>query len=135
MSSEAPDGPQGISPPPPSEPAPHSSDEKMWAMVCHLSALAGYVGVPLGHILGPMVVWLIKKDDYPLVEDQGREALNFQISFTIYAVLCIPLMIILIGIPLLIALAIFNVVVIVIAAVKADEGAAYRYPLCIRLIK
>jgi len=70
----------------------------MWGMFCHLSTLCGYV-MPFGNILGPLVVWLIKKDEYPLVDDQGKEALNFQISITIWTVIAAILCIIIIGIP------------------------------------
>ena len=111
-----------------------SRDQNMWAMLCHLSTLAGFI-VPLGNVIGPLVIWMIKKDVYPLVDDQGKEALNFQISMTIYYVISGILILILIGIPLLIGLALFSLVVTIIAMVKASDGVAYRYPLSIRFIK
>jgi uncharacterized Tic20 family protein len=104
-------------------------------MLCHLSALAGYVGIPFGNVIGPLVVWLVKKDQLPFVDDQGKEALNFQISVMIYGLVCVPLAFLLIGIPLLIALALFHLVATIVAAVKANTGVAFRYPLCIRFIK
>lgn len=107
----------------------------MWGMICHLAALAGFVGIPLGNVLGPLIVWLIKREEFPLVADQGKESLNFQISMTIYGVICIPLMFVVIGFLLGLALLIADVVFIIIAAMKANEGALYRYPLTIRLIK
>ena len=117
------------------EPSPvDTRDQNMWAMLCHLSALAGFI-IPFGNIIGPLVIWMIKKDVYPLVDDQGKEALNFQISMTIYYVVSGILILILIGIPLLIGLALFSLVVTIIAMVKASDGVAYRYPLSIRLIK
>ena len=58
-------------------------------MLCHLSSLAGSV-IPFGNIVGPLVVWLIKKDEYAFVDDQGKESLNFQISITIYTVVGHP---------------------------------------------
>ncbi len=106
----------------------------MWGMFCHLAALAGYI-IPFGHILGPLVVWLVKREEYPFVADQGKEALNFQISITIYGLICIPLVFLAIGILLLIALMVAALVFIVIAAIKANEGTPYRYPLTIRFIK
>jgi len=118
----------------PAVPQPTKRDENMWAMFCHLSALAGFV-IPLGNIIGPLVIWLIKKDEFPLVNDQGKEALNFQISMTIFFIASAILIIILIGIVLLIGLALFDIIVTVIAMVKANEGVAYRYPLNIRFIK
>lgn len=109
-------------------------DENMWAMICHLSTLSGFI-IPLANIIAPLIIWSMKKDEFPLVEDQGKEALNFQISMTIYCISAAILILIIIGIPLLIGLAIFDIIVTIIAAVKANEGSKYRYPLAIRLIK
>lgn len=115
-------------------PPVNTKDQNTWAMLCHLSALAGFI-IPLGNILGPLVIWLIKKDEFPLVADQGKEALNFQISMTIYYIVALILIIVLIGFVLLIGLGIFSLIFTIIAMVKANEGTAYRYPLCIRFIK
>lgn len=119
--------------PPPVQPAAADKDQRMWAMLCHLSALAGFI-IPLGNIIGPLVIWMLKKDDYPIVDDQGKESLNFQISMTIYIIVSIVLIIVLIGIALLILLGIFELIVIIIASIKANEGVKYRYPLTIRFI-
>ena len=108
-------------------------DANMWAMFCHLSALVGFV-IPLGNIIGPLVIWILKKDEYPQVNENGKEALNFQISMTIYIIASIILVIIVIGIPLLIALGLFELIAIVIAAIKANDGITFRYPLTIRFI-
>ena len=121
--------------PPPEPTAELTKDAKMWAMLCHLAALAGYIGIPFGNILGPLIVWLIKKDEFTFVDDQGKEALNFQISMTIYAIVSSVLICIGVGIFLLIAVGIVNLIFIIIAAIKANAGVAYRYPLCIRLVK
>ena len=110
-----------------------TKDERTWAMLCHLSTLAGFI-IPFGNIIGPLVLWLIKKDEFPLVNDQGKEAVNFQISMTIYIIASIILIFLLVGIPLLIGLGLFDLIVTVIAAIKANEGARYRYPLCIRFV-
>jgi len=112
---------------------PYRSDEKTWAMVCHLAALAYFI--PFGQIIGPLIIWLLKREEFPLVEDQGKEALNFQLSILIYQLLSIPLIFIVIGIPILIFLGVMNIVLIVIAAVNAGRGVAYRYPLSLQLIK
>jgi len=106
----------------------------MWAMLCHLSALAGYL-IPFGNIIGPLIVWQIKKAEFPLVDDQGKEALNFQITVAIVAVVCFALMFLLIGIPMLIALGIANLVFIIVAALAANKGDTYRYPFAFRFIK
>ena len=111
-----------------------SHEEVNWATFCHLSALAGYF-IPFGHILGPLAIWLLKKDFYPSVDQHGKEALNFQISISIYFLAASALVVILIGVPLLIGLAVFNFVMIIIAAVKCKNGQAFRYPLSLRLLK
>jgi uncharacterized Tic20 family protein len=89
----------------------------------------------MGQIIGPLIVWLLKKDEYPLVDDQGKEVLNFQISVTIYGLVCIPLCCFVIGFVLLGAVLVFSIVMTIIGGVKANGGVAYRYPLCIRFIK
>lgn len=106
----------------------------MFAMLCHLTALSGLV-IPFGNIIGPLVIWLMKKDVYPVVDDQGKESLNFQISIFIYLIASAILIIILIGIILMVAVGVFAIVMTIIASIKANEGVKYRYPLCIRLIK
>lgn len=110
-------------------------DERLWATFCHLAALLGYIGVPFGNVIGPLVVWLIKRDQLPLVEDQGKESLNFQISMTIYTAAAIILSFVLIGIPILLALLIGNLVLVIVAAIRANNGEAYRYPLTIRFVR
>ena len=102
-------------------------------MLCHLSALAAFI-FPLGNIFGPLIVWLVKKDESPFVDDQGKESLNFQISFTIYCIFAAILSVILIGFILLIALGIAFLILVIIAAVKANEGKEFRYPFTIRLV-
>lgn len=109
-------------------------DARMWGMLCHLTALAGFV-IPFGHIVGPLVVWLIKKNDYPFVDAQGKEALNFQISVTIYSAVAFLAIFILIGFVLLPALAIADLILVIMASVKANAGGSYRYPCNIRFIK
>ena len=112
---------------------PENREERMWAMFCHLSGLAGFI-FPFGNIIAPLVIWLVKKEEYELVNDQGKEALNFQISMTIYFIASAILIILVIGIPLLIILGIFSLIVVIIAAIKANEGEKYRYPLTIRFL-
>ena len=115
-----------------------SNEERNWAMIAHLSAFAYYF-TGIGHIVGPLIVWLSKRDGHPFIDDQAREALNFQISVTIYGIvaviMCFTLIFAVIGIPVLILLHAFQVICIIIAAIKANEGVAFRYPLSLRLIK
>jgi len=108
--------------------------ERTWAMICHLAALGTFI-VPLGNIIGPLIFWLIKKDESSFVDDQGKEALNFQISFTIYCIISVILIVIVIGVFLLIGLLILFIVLIIIAAIKSSEGEKFRYPFAIRFIK
>lgn len=110
------------------------TQERNWAMGCHLIALVGFI-IPFGNIIGPLVFWLIKKDESELVNDQGRESLNFQISITIYAIVSALLILILIGIPLLIAVGIFALVMVIVAGLKASNGERYRYPLTLRFVQ
>ena len=110
-----------------------SKDERTWAMLCHFSAYAGCV-FPFGHILAPLIIWLSKREDYPLVADQGKEILNFQISMTLYVIVSAVLAIVLIGIPILIGLAIFEFIIIIVAAIKANDGIKYRYPITIHFL-
>ncbi len=114
--------------------AMNEKDARTWAMFCHLGALAGYI-IPFGNIIAPLVIWLIKKDESPLVDDQGKESLNFQISITIYALVALVLTLIIIGFFLLFAVGIFALVMVIVATVKVNSGEKYRYPLCIRFIK
>jgi uncharacterized Tic20 family protein len=123
-------------PVPPSPPAPStSSDIRTWCVLCHASALLGLFFHFLGHLLGPLIVWLVKRGDSPEVDAHGKESLNFQISMLIYDAVAAILCFVLIGIPLLIALWVLNTVLVIIASIQASEGKFYRYPITIRLIK
>lgn len=112
-----------------------NKDARTWATVCHLSALLALVGVPLGNILGPLVIWLIKRNDHSFVDDQGKEAINFQISMTLYGIIAGVLVFFLVGFFLLVAIAIVDLVFVIMAAIKANDGETYRYPLSIRIIQ
>ena len=114
-----------------------NKDARMWAMFCHLAGLAGFViPVIVSGIIAPLIVWQIKKDEDPFIDEQGKEALNFQITVGICALvsaLLIPLFCI--GAILLTAVGTADLVFLLIAAVKANNGFHYRYPLTIRFIK
>jgi len=115
----------------PKEPRP---DERTWAMFCHLSAFAGFF-IPFGNIIGPLIIWLVKRPESLFVDFHGKESLNFQISITIYSIVASLLCFRVIGIPILFGLIIFEVVMIIIATLRANNGEEYRYPLTIRFIK
>jgi len=141
-----------------------NKDACTWAMLCHLSALVALVGVPLGHILGPLVIWLIKRNDHPFVDDQGKESLNFQISMSIYGIVLIIIIVamigsmaffwpfhggfwfhlwnpmaipfnILISILLVMGLFLLDLILVVVATIKASSGEPYRYPFTIKFLR
>jgi uncharacterized protein len=111
-----------------------SKDARTFGMLCHLIAFAGLV-VPFGNVIGPLVIWLLKKEQFDFVDDQGKESLNFQISLVIYAIASALLIVVVVGIFLLIALGIFAIVMVIIATIRANEGQRFRYPLTIRFLK
>jgi uncharacterized Tic20 family protein len=112
-----------------------SSNVRMWNVLCHATALAGFFVPWAGHILGPLIVWLAKRNDSPEIDEHGKESLNFQISMLIYNVIAGVLCLVLIGFVILAILHILNLVLVIIASIQASEGKFYRYPLAIRLIK
>lgn len=120
--------------------------ERNWATGCHIAALALYLAIPFGNLLGPLLIWLFKRNEYELVEDQGKEVLNFQISITIYglilsalgALFFITVILIPVAVVLFIlvgGLFVFSLVMTIVGAIHASNGEIYRYPLTIRLIK
>ncbi|HEV7489945.1 MAG TPA: DUF4870 domain-containing protein [Rhodanobacteraceae bacterium] len=121
-------------------PAPTVSDERTWAMLGHLSALSAFI-TGIGCVLGPLLVWLIKRDTLPFAGEQAKEALNFNITVIIAAVALWLFTIITLGIGLLITvpaclgLFVAWLVLTIIAAVKANAGEHYRYPFTLRLVK
>ena len=127
-------------------PATASPDERQWAMFAHLSALlgglvtSGWAG-SIGFFIGPLVIWLMKKDTMPFVDDQAKEALNFAITVSIACLVLLVLTLVTLGIGALLTVPLFAVVgigalvLVIIAAMKAKEGVAYRYPFALRLVK
>ena len=114
-------------------PAP-SRQVRQWAMFCHLSALLG-IWVPFGSLIGPLILWQMKRESDPFIDDQGKEALNFQISVAIASAICLLLMVVVVGFFLFGLVAIGALVLTIIGGVKANEGVPYRYPFTWRLIK
>ncbi len=120
-----------------------SPEEKTFGMLCPLSALALFVLPSFGNIFGPLIIWLIKKDQSAWLDRQGKEALNFQISIVIYVFAAFFLMFLLaitvIGIPLAVliglGLAAFWLIMVIMASIEANNGKDFRYPLSIRFIK
>lgn len=120
--------------PPPSDTGGPSKESKNFGMLCHLTALAGYV-IPFGNIIGPLIVWIIKKEEDPFVDDQGKESLNFQITMTIIILICALSICIGIGVVLLPIVGILDLIFVIIASIKAANGERYRYPFALRLVK
>ena len=114
-----------------------SNDARKWAMFCHLAGLAGLIPVApvFGSVIAPLIIWQIKKNEFEFVDEQGKEAVNFQISMLLYSIICIPFCFICIGFFMLAAVGIVDIVFLLIAAIKANNGEHYRYPICIRFIK
>ena len=112
---------------PPSAGSP-SADEKTWGLLAHISAV-------VTGFLGPLVIWLIKKEEMPFVNEQGKEALNFQITIAIAYAICIVLSVVVIGALLMPLVWLFSLVMSIIAGIKAQKGEHYRYPVALRLIK
>lgn len=119
-----------------------SSEERTWAMIAHLSALAGWLTGGIGNIAGPLIVWLVKKDTMPFAASEAKEALNFNISWLLwFLILCavtVPLMLLFIGlllIPVLIIGPVIWTVFCIVGGIRANEGRPYRYPLTVRFIQ
>ena len=114
---------------------PIEKQARVWGMLCHLTALLGLMGIPLLNVIGPLVVWLIKRKTSPFVDEQGKESLNFQLSMTVYAVIAALMIYLKMGMLPLWILAAINLLLVFIAAVRANSGEIYRYPFTIRFIK
>jgi uncharacterized protein len=107
---------------------PRGSD-KIWSMLSHLS---WFIGVPF---LLPLVVYFAMRDESEYVAVNAREALNFHLSIVIYALCCLPLVFIVIGVPLLVIMILASLVLAIVAAIKAADGGCYHYPLTLRLVR
>jgi uncharacterized protein len=122
-----------------------SAEERQWAMFAHLSALAGGLLTSAiggwGFFIGPLVIWLMKKDTMPFVADQAKESLNFNITVSAIFLILLILSFLTLGIgflitlPIMLIIGIAALVLIIIAAMKANQGIAYRYPFTVRLVK
>ena len=108
-----------------------SSNSRNLGVLSHLSAFVTFFGIP--SLVGPLVVWLLNRDD-AYVEAQAREALNFNLSFTLYGIVAGIAIILLVGLLALPAVLITWFVLVIVASVKAANGEYYRYPLTIRFV-
>ncbi|MCP3980509.1 MAG: DUF4870 domain-containing protein [bacterium] len=110
-------------------------EARNWAMACHMMALVGLLGNGIGLLVGPLVVWLIKREEHPFIDEQGKEAINFQLTMMGALFLSAILIFAVIGILLLPLVGLFTVVMAIVGGIKAANGEHFRYPLTIRLIK
>ncbi|MDZ4817213.1 MAG: DUF4870 domain-containing protein [Verrucomicrobiota bacterium] len=114
---------------------PPTDEEKNYAMFAHLCFLIGHV-VPFGNIIGPICILHMYKDKSAFVKDQATEALNFEISYFIYMIACVPLLFAFcIGLFLMIPIGIAALVFSILAMIDASQGKLYRYPFILRLVK
>lgn len=107
------------------------AESRNWATLTHLSAFVLFFGIP--SFLGPLVAWVVKKDD-PYVADQAKEALNFNLSFLVYALVAGFSIILAIGILLLPAVLVTWFALVIVATVRTSQGETYRYPFTLRLV-
>ena len=123
---------------PPQQPGAGSVSDQQWIVFLHLSALAGFVIPSLGHIVGPLIIWLVKKPESPAIDAAGRNVLNFQISWTIWIFVSVIIgfagscLVVPIIIPF--GLVIAWLVFVIIGAVKASNGETYQFPLTIKML-
>ncbi len=106
---------------------------RQWAMMLHLSLLAGFL-VPFAGLIVPIVIWALKKDELPAIDAHGKMIINWIISMIIYAVVSGLLIFVVLGIPLLLALCVVGVVFPIVGAIKANEGVLWKYPLTITFL-
>lgn len=108
------------------------AEARKWAMLCHFAAFFWLLVPMVGNVIAVLVVWQLKKDSDPFIDEQGKEALNFQITYSVAMMVCGALAWVLIGFPLMILVGAVAFVLTIIAGVKANEGQHYRYPFCWR---
>ena len=116
----------------PAPPGPDAEARK-WAMLCHYAAFAWLLAPMIGNVIGPLLVWQLKRESDPYVDAQGREALNFQITASLALLVCATLS--WVAFPLAALVSVGALVLTVIGGIKANEGRAWRYPFCIRFLK
>ena len=109
--------------------------EKNLGMLCHLIALTGFI-IPFGHILGPLIVWMIGKSDSDFVNEHGKASLNFQISLTLFFIVCVFLILFIgpIAVVLLAGSVLYAVVMVIVNGVKAHNGEDGAYTLTIQFL-
>jgi len=110
-------------------------EARKWATICHLSALVGLMGNGVGFLLAPLIVWLIKRDEHPFIDAQGKDAVNFQLTMFLALLVGAILALVLIGFVVMLVAGVLMTVLPIVAAVKSNRGESYSYPLTIRFIR
>lgn len=110
-----------------------TSDERTWGILVHATAFVGFV-FPFGNILAPLIVWVIKKEDSQFVDENGRQAVNFQITWTIFLVIAAASILVLIGLVLLPIVGLAWLILVVLATINASNEEVYEYPLTFEFI-
>lgn len=111
-----------------------SESERNWAMLCHLSAFAGFF-FPFGGVIGPLIFWLSRKEESAWIDGNGKAAMNFNLSILLYCILIIPLCFIIVGFFLIGILMTIKVICVIIASINSAKGERFRYPLAIPFIQ
>jgi uncharacterized Tic20 family protein len=106
----------------------------IWAMLCHLSSFAGFL-VPFGNIVAPLIIWAVKKNDDPLIDEAGKESINFQLTMIIFFIIATLLIFVLIGFILLSLLVLYDLILVIVASIDAYHGKSFRYPFTIRFLR
>jgi len=107
---------------------------RMWAMFLHLSVFLGYV-VPIAGLLVPIIIWQTKKEDLPILDQHGKNLVNWIISFVLYGAVFVLLAFVVIGVPLLMLLGLLAIIFPIVAGIKANNGEVWKYPLSIAFLK
>lgn len=110
-------------------------EDRMYAAACHFAGLPIFITTGLANIIAPLVIWMIKKDTMPFVDEHGKESLNFQLTLLIGYVISAVLVYFCIGIFLIGALLIVQIIFPLIAGIKAYDGQPYRYPMTLRMVQ
>ncbi len=110
-----------------------TESERSRSMAIHLCGLLAFVIAPVAIVI-PLVLWLTKKDESAYINDHGREAMNYNLSIWLYAVISTILMLVCVGYFLLAGLVVFDIVIMIVAAVQANGGHYFRYPITIRFV-
>ncbi len=112
-----------------------TKEDRNMAMLCHLASFAMLVGIPLGNIIGPLIVWLMKREQSSFVDWHGKESINFQISVTMYAIISAILILAVVGFVLLPLTIVFALIMTIVGTMRANDGLRHQYPLTMRFIK